>query len=135
MARSDFRRVRANISRFRRSIDRVITSEIESAAERMRSEITRRAPVDTGRLRQDIQVETGKLVSGSDTVSSARPGEIARAVLVGQTVPYDPHVEFGTRHMAARPFVRPAFDTQGHDLAKQLEKKIAKALDRKADLG
>lgn len=52
-----------------------------------------RAPVDTGALRNSI----GTDVSGLSAT-------------VGPTVHYAPYLEFGTRRMAARPFMGPAAD-------------------------
>lgn len=51
-------------------------------------------PVDTGRLRSSIayRIEGGNEVVG----------------IVGTSVEYAPFVEFGTRFMAAQPFLRPA---------------------------
>lgn len=62
-------------------------------------------PVDTGRLRDSIAVET---------YSGHRPGfGVAKRVVVGakneQGVEYGPFVEFGTVNMAAQPFLMPAF--------------------------
>lgn len=52
-------------------------------------------PVDTGRLRGSIAYEIGA-VNG---LPSAR---------IGSNVEYAVYVELGTRHMSARPFLRPA---------------------------
>lgn len=55
-------------------------------------------PVDTGRLRNSI----------THAVSSSE-----NAVYVGTNVEYAPHVELGTRHMDAQPFLRPAAQDHG----------------------
>ena len=55
------------------------------------------APVDTGRLRSSIAMEIG--TDNGDVV-----------VRVGTNVHYAPYLEFGTRRMTARPFMRPALD-------------------------
>lgn len=52
-------------------------------------------PVDTGRLRSSITNRVG--VEGGGLVG-----------IVGTNVEYAPYVEFGTRYMAARSFLRPA---------------------------
>lgn len=49
------------------------------------------APVDTGRLRSSIQAH-----------------KEPRAVVIGTNVEYAAYVEFGTRFMAAQPYLRPA---------------------------
>lgn len=50
-----------------------------------------RCPVDTGRLRASITVK-----------------RLPQGVVVGSNVEYAGYVEYGTRHMAARPYLRPA---------------------------
>jgi len=52
------------------------------------------APVDTGNLRSSISAK-----SVSDTRAS-----------YGSNVEYAPYIEFGTRHMAAQPYLRPSAD-------------------------
>ena len=61
----------------------------------VQSEARKLCPVDTGRLRASIQ---------------AVEGEDARGpyVDVGTNVEYGPHVEYGTVHSPAQPYMRPA---------------------------
>lgn len=66
-------------------------------------------PVDTGRLRNSIT----HVVQGD-------------SVYVGTNVEYAPHVELGTRHQDAQPFLRPA--AQEH--ASQYRKVIRDALSQ-----
>lgn len=54
------------------------------------------APVDTGYMR--------------DHIRAMKQGETA---IVISAAPYSAFVEFGTRHQAAQPFIRPAID-EGH---------------------
>jgi HK97 gp10 family phage protein len=58
------------------------------------------APVKTGNLRRSIHVEPGE-ASGSGA-----------SVQIGTNVSYSRFVELGTRHMSARPYLRPAADGQ-----------------------
>lgn len=64
---------------------RMMALEIEAEAKRL-------CPVRTGRLRASIH--TGKIRD--------------RVYFVGSNVEYAPFVEFGTRKMTARPYLRPA---------------------------
>lgn len=61
-------------------------------AQAVRNRALRLAPVDTGRLRQSVSVQQ----------------TVPLVFRVGTNVEYAPHVEFGTRKMRARPFLRPA---------------------------
>jgi HK97 gp10 family phage protein len=54
-------------------------------------------PVDTGRLRSSINWRLG--VDGRGLYAT-----------IGTNVEYAPYVEFGTRYMAAQPFLRPALN-------------------------
>lgn len=71
----------------------------------------KKCPVDTGRLRNSI----------THTVDST-----ALEAFIGTNVEYAPHVELGTRHMDARPFLRPAAQDHGS----QYRKVIHDALSR-----
>lgn len=68
---------------------------------RRTTKVDRRAkelcPVDTGRLRSSI---TNRVVRDSQGIAG----------IVGTNVSYALFVEFGTRYMAAQPFLRPALD-------------------------
>jgi HK97 gp10 family phage protein len=68
---------------------------------RCTTKVTRRAkqlaPVDTGRLRSSIADEIGH--EGTDLVGR-----------IGTDVEYAVYQEFGTVHMAAHPYLRPALD-------------------------
>ena len=89
-------------------------------------ELTHSEAVDTGRLRNSITHSTkdhsanlaytwrksskGRgTPAGADTTTS-RGGEEDAAVYLGTNVEYAPYVEFGTSKMAARPYLRPAFN-------------------------
>lgn len=63
---------------------------VERAAKRM-------APVDTGRLRSSITHDIGR-------------DELGLAARVGTDVHYAIYLEFGTRRMRPRPFLRPALN-------------------------
>ncbi|MDD3230027.1 MAG: HK97 gp10 family phage protein [Oscillospiraceae bacterium] len=54
----------------------------------------------TGALKQDVSAQGFKLKDGGLTAC------------VGSTKAYGPYLEFGTRFMAAEPFVKPSLDVQ-----------------------
>jgi HK97 gp10 family phage protein len=74
-----------------------LTVRVDRGAKRL-------APVDTGRLRSSITWEMGQ----EGTVIVGR---------VGTNVHYAPYLEFGTRRMRARPFLRPALAAAGGSVA------------------
>ena len=80
------------------SIDGPTGKALAKFAVRVSTSAKRLAPVDTGRLRSSITFELGK--DGGDIVAR-----------VGTNVHYAPYLEFGTRRMTARPFLRPALDS------------------------
>jgi hypothetical protein len=68
------------------------------------------APIDTGALAASYNAETDGLTG-----------------IAGSNMEYAPHVEYGTRHMASRPHLRPAadeVDNNGGAYARQLEDEI-----------
>ena len=71
----------------------------------------RKRPVDTGRLRNSV----------THTVD----GTMLEAY-IGTNVEYAPHVELGTRHQDAQPFLRPA----AQDHASQYRRVISDALSK-----
>lgn len=70
-----------------------VTALMARTGVRIQRKAKQKCPVDTGRLRSSI--DTALDVS-----------EEGIAVLVGTNVEYAPYVEFGTRFMAPRPFLR-----------------------------
>lgn len=91
----DDRAFRRALPRVFRQIELRTAADLQRLALRVQLEARRLAPVDTGRLRASIQH-----VMGADD-----RGPYAD---VGTNVQYAPHVEYGTVHMAAQPFLRPA---------------------------
>lgn len=76
--------------------------DIESGAKRA-------APVKTGNLRRSLHTT---------------PLGLARAA-VGTDVEYAPYVEYGTRHMAARPYLTPAVEAARAPFLAGLQKLLA----------
>lgn len=81
----------AVITRFER-LNKDLDKTLEEMALKVEREAKRRCPVRTGRLRASIH-----------------HGRIEENVyFVGSPVVYAPFVEFGTRRMSAKPYLRPA---------------------------
>lgn len=79
---------------------KAVRPALQSAASIVRREIIQNAPVDTGVLKRSIRQKF------------KRATRFEEAVMVGvsQRAYYWKFLEFGTDRMAARPFIRPAFD-------------------------
>lgn len=74
-------------------------------------EAKRYVPVDTTNLRDSIESRT-------------QPQRNTILTEVGTNVEYAPHVEYGTRKMAAQPYLRPAVD----EVSSKLERRIRMAV-------
>lgn len=70
--------------------------DLKRLAIRVQNEARSRAPVDTGRLRSSIQA------------GQIQRDDLGAFIEVGTNVEYAGFVEFGTRYMSARPYMRPA---------------------------
>lgn len=78
---------------------------IAEAAINVQRDAKRACPVDTGRLRSSIFID-----SEDDGLTR----------LVGTNVDYFPHVEFGTVKAPAQPFLRPAWEAERPKLQKRI---------------
>jgi HK97 gp10 family phage protein len=81
-------------------------NSLTAGANYLAREIRKRAPVETGRLKKSIRSQKVNLGGSASTITR----------IIGFVKPgrYYAHlVEFGTRHSAAHPFIRPALDA-GH---------------------
>lgn len=104
---------------------RILRKAGRSGAVQFRDEAKRRVPVDTGLLRRNIIIkryrerQKGRVVFGvglvsakakySDTKANRRAGRVGKSYYQHKAY-YGHMVEFGTRKMLARPFLRPAFE-------------------------
>lgn len=78
----------------------------ESAADVIYQEVIARAPVDTGELKASIEsvaAQRGKSATSSIQVADSAKGGIKY---------YAVFIEYGTSKMAAKPFMRPAFEAK-----------------------
>ena len=115
-------------------MEKVIAEELDKTAELIVAEAKRLAPVDTGALRDSIK----------KTKTSVRNGRIRTKVFAdypkgkgvhktktkkqvkGARAYYAFAVEYGTKHMKARPFLKPAVRKYGGD---ELTKRISSNMD------
>ena len=107
----DTRVVRKNARKYPELIAGITPRFLEEASIIVQADAKRNAPVDTGNLRGSITREVK-----SDSA------------IVGTNVGYAEHVEYGTRHMKAQPYLRPAIDTNRKGLITRLADMIRRAV-------
>ena len=93
--------------------------------------LTNSGAVDSGRLRMsvytDVQgIKNNEVEVGTD-LSKIGPKKRRKAKGVSTGVEYAPYVEYGTYKMAARPFLRPAYNKN----VKKLDEKLKQILGGK----
>lgn len=89
-------------------IERALREALSDMAEQGRKRAVQAAPKRTGRLARSIRVEKqGSLIVGLTAAA-----------------PYAVHVEYGTRHMRARPFLTPAAEWVRTQLPGAIREKV-----------
>lgn len=104
----------AEISLRDRRVREAVKHQVGESALKIQEEAKKRAPVDTGALRNSITVDFY---------------EQGLAAQIGPHMPYAPYVEHGTRKMAARPFLSPAFEAERPRFEKGIRKAIKGAIE------
>ena len=93
------------------ALDRCIEKAVTEGALLVEHDAKVKVPVDTGNLRASIH-----------TTPKGKTAE------VGTNVEYAPHVEYGTRHKAARPFLYPSLVDNKQNITKIFDKAITDAM-------
>lgn len=75
----------------------------------LQAKAQRNAPFDTGTLKRSIQLE---ITDGGLTAEAEAKAE------------YAPYVEWGTRYMDARPYMKPAFHVQKEQFKRDMERLV-----------
>jgi HK97 gp10 family phage protein len=91
---------------------------------------TRMCSVDTGRLRSSLCVATKEGVLNEQAQNKEdviTPPQEDFEVYIGTRTYYGPFIEFGTRKMPAKPYLRPAFDKNINKLTEEIKKEIERA--------
>lgn len=133
--REDIRKIDRKIRRLASRLGpRIVRPAVDGVAAAIERVARAKAPVETGDLRESIKTERGMLEPRSDSISrTQKDGIVSSVVVAGENVkPYAGHVEYGTEHMAPRPFMRPALDTAGKAAASKAEREIAMGIERAA---
>ena len=103
--------------------DRVLISAIRAAAKPLAQEAKQRVPVDTGRLKKSIGVVKRRSKDKNIVMFTVAP----RKKKGGWTAHF---IEFGTSKMAAKPFMRPAFESKGDEALEMAKKKLRQRVDK-----
>ncbi len=94
MGTRGFKKLNDNVNKFAKDINNLIPAALAAGALLIQNDAKNKAPYLTGTLRRSIHTEK---VSNTE-------------VKVGTNVEYASYQEYGTSKMAARPYLRPAFD-------------------------
>ncbi len=98
---------------------KIIADALMEAAKPIQEEAQLRAPVRSGALKATIAVRP------METDDALHP---AVAIGPGEKQWYGIFPEYGTSHMAARPFLRPALDSRSDDALKVFKRELARKI-------
>ena len=121
----------ADVERATEAALEMIGGIVESAA---KEKLTENGSVDTGLLRNSITHALGGEKAAIDQYTADKGGETGsydgnapkdgkgeRSVLIGTNVHYAPHVELGTVHSRAKPYLRPAVEENRDKIQKAIQ--------------
>jgi HK97 gp10 family phage protein len=106
--------LRAKLAALPAEVEAAVRDEVYAGALDVQGAAKRRVPVDTGRLRNSIAVETEQ-------------GGLSATV--GTNVEYGPFVEYGTRRAHAQPYLFPAFEQMVPRIKSRISKAVTKAAE------
>ncbi len=119
--------------RFMRSGD--IAELVGSGADLMLRQVKEQCPVDNsdhgdppGTLRDSLRItytDVTVLKENGDAKTLAVKNTFCS---IATDIPYAPHVEYGTRHAPAHPFMRPAFDSSKGETARKIGDIVAREI-------
>lgn len=90
-------------------------NQLDEIAKQMEMDAKSNCPTKTGRLKESIKADITKT------------GKKATLRLYS-TVDYAPYVEYGTSKMAARPFLKPAFNQNKNKVVRKIRNNIKKVV-------
>jgi HK97 gp10 family phage protein len=110
----------------------------------VRNDARARAPVDTGEMKRDIMMKRARDVKGGDTTGAqyivyVRSGKKSRLAGKKRDIQRDSYywkfIEFGTAKMAAKPFLRPAFEANKEAAVEAIGKSLDETIQTMAREG
>lgn len=103
--------------------EKALVAALRKGAKIIRDEAETRAPVATGRLKENIRVRKARGRGASATVTIGPTRKVAHIGMFA---------EFGTATQAARPWLRPAFDQTAPAALVKFVNEIGKTVERAA---
>lgn len=110
-----------------------LRAAVAAGARVVAAEARKNAPVDTGTLRRAVyskQIREESNMTQQTFYVGARFGKREQAK--NRDAYYFPFVEFGTAKMAAKPFMRPAFEATKEQAAEAIKDKLAQRVEQLA---
>ncbi|AEC22288.1 hypothetical protein PT7_P052 (plasmid) [Pusillimonas sp. T7-7] len=108
---------------------RIARSATAAGARVIANEAKKLVPVDTGNLKKNIR--TANLKPNQPGLQETVVGVRVKGKK-DDSAYYFRFLEFGTAHMAPRPFLRPAFETKKQEAAGKIKEQLAKRLEAEA---
>lgn len=112
---------------------------VAAGATVIKTDARARAPKDTGEMTKDILVKRERDTKGEMSATYSvfvRSGKKSRLAGKGRDVQKDSYywkfVEFGTSKMAAKPFLRPAFESRKEEAVKTIGKTLDEGIQKAA---
>ena len=103
----------AQIDLRNKKVRQAVQEQVNKSALNIQREAKKRCPVDTGALRNSITVDFYGIMSAE----------------IGPHMPYAPYVEFGTRKMAAKPYLFPAYEQEKPHFEKGIAAAVKEAVE------
>lgn len=101
---------------------RVLSGALRAGGRIMQKDAKARVPVKTGKLKKSIKVMSGK------SNPNAPIGVANAVVFVGVQAAHGHLIEFGTKNVTAKPFLRPAFDSTQEAVLTAIGNKLAEGI-------
>lgn len=123
-------KLKRNIRKCQKAFYTQLENICREAAEKIRDDAKSRVPVDTGRLQENIMVDTVEI-----TKNGVNIGIGVKGGQQGETF-YWYFVEYGHQkddNYPAQPFLRPAFDENEEEVKRMIKKGVMEMLERILD--
>ena len=108
-----------------------LRAAVSAGAEVIRKDVQARAPVDEGTLRRAVYKKQIREESNNTKQTfyvGVRSGK--KYQKKKQDAWYWRFLEFGTKYIAARPFVRPAFESKKNEAVERMKEKLAERIKK-----